>query len=102
MKRILGFLAAVAALLAVIWVILESREGRYSSSYASHPETPAPQQFAGGSFTYSFVAASRYILSAAAAEADWGRGVIFLSSSIALRSEITSMARSARRAWATS
>ena len=54
MKRILGILAAVAALLAVVWVILESREGRYSSSYASQPETPAHQQSAGGSFTYNF------------------------------------------------
>src|SRR6266849_5178468 len=54
MKRILGILAGVAALLVVIWVILESREGSYSSSYASQPETPAPQQSAGASFTYSF------------------------------------------------
>src|SRR3989442_4381115 len=54
MKRILGILVAVAALSVVIWVILESREGSYSSSYASQPETPAPQQSAGASFTYSF------------------------------------------------
>jgi len=54
MKRILGILAAVAALLVVIWVILESREGRYSSSYASQPESPAPPQAAGASFTYNF------------------------------------------------
>ncbi len=54
MKRILGILAAVAALLVVIWVILESREGSYSSSYASQPETLAPQQSAGASFTYNF------------------------------------------------
>ena len=53
MKRILGIPAAVAALLVMIWVILESREGRYSS-YASQPETPAPQQSAGASFTYNF------------------------------------------------
>jgi len=52
MKRILGILAAVAALSIVIWVILESREGRYSS-YASQPE-PAEQQPEGASFTYSF------------------------------------------------
>ena len=45
MKRILGILAAVAAVSAPIWVILESREGRYSS-YASQPETAA--------FTYNF------------------------------------------------
>jgi hypothetical protein len=53
MKRILGILAAVAALSIVIWAILESREGRYSS-YASQPEPPAEQQPEGASFTYSF------------------------------------------------
>ena len=53
MKRILGILLAVAALSVLIWVILESREGRFSS-YASPPETPAPQQSAGASFTYNF------------------------------------------------
>jgi hypothetical protein len=53
MKRVLGILAAVAALSVVIWVILESREGG-NSSYASQPETPAPQQAAGASFTYNF------------------------------------------------
>jgi len=53
MKRTLGILATVAALSAVIWVILESREGRYST-YASQPETAAPQQPAGASFTYNF------------------------------------------------
>src|SRR5260370_29449085 len=53
MKRILGILATVVALSALIWVILESREGGYSS-YASQPETPAPQQSAGASFTYNF------------------------------------------------
>jgi len=54
MKRILGTLAVLAAFLIVVWVTLESREGRYSSSSASQPETPAPQQAAGASFTYSF------------------------------------------------
>src|SRR5713101_3863810 len=53
MKRILGILAAVAAVLIPIWVILESREERYSS-YASQPEIAAPQQSAGASFTYNF------------------------------------------------
>jgi len=53
MKRILGILAAVAALSIVIWAILESRKGRYSS-YASQPEPPAEQQPEGASFTYSF------------------------------------------------
>ncbi len=53
MKRTLGILAAVAAVSVLIWIILESREGRYSS-YASQPETPAPQQSAGASFSYNF------------------------------------------------
>ena len=53
MKRILGILATVVAVSALIWVILESREGRYSS-YASQSETPAPQQSAGASLTYNF------------------------------------------------
>ena len=53
MKRILGILATVVAVSALIWVILESREGRYSS-YASQPETPAPQQSADASLTYNF------------------------------------------------
>jgi hypothetical protein len=53
MKRILGILAAVAAVSVLIWVIVESKEGRYSS-YASQPETPAPQQSAGASFAYNF------------------------------------------------
>ncbi len=53
MKRILGILAAVAALSVLAWVILESGEGRFSS-YASQPETPAPQQSAGATFTYNF------------------------------------------------
>ena len=53
MKRMLGILAAVAALLIVVRVMLRSREGRYSS-YASSPEIPATQQSAGASFTYNF------------------------------------------------
>src|SRR6266404_1361181 len=53
MKRILGILAAVAAVLILIWVIVESREGGYSS-YASQPEPRAPQQAAGASFSYNF------------------------------------------------
>ncbi len=54
MKKILGILAAVVALFVVSWVILESGEGRFSSSYASQPETPAPRQSTGASFTYNF------------------------------------------------
>jgi len=53
MKRILGILAAVAALSVLAWVILESGERRYSS-YASQPETLAPQQSAGATLTYNF------------------------------------------------
>src|SRR6266852_1800431 len=53
MKAILGIFVAVAALSAVIWVIRESREGKYSS-HASPPEIPAPQQSAGTFFTYNF------------------------------------------------
>ena len=53
MKRILGVLAAVAALSVLAWVILESGERRYSS-YASQPETLAPQQSAGATLTYNF------------------------------------------------
>jgi hypothetical protein len=53
MKRILGIVAAVAAVAALIWGVLESREGR-PSSYAVAPETPAPRQAAGTSFIYDF------------------------------------------------
>src|SRR6266446_762617 len=53
MKKIVGILAAVAAFSVVIWMILESGEGGYSS-HASQPETPAPPQSAGASLTYNF------------------------------------------------
>ncbi len=53
MKKTLGILAVVATLSVVIWMILESREGGYSS-HASQPETPAPPQSAGASLTYNF------------------------------------------------
>jgi len=53
MNKILGILAAVAALAVLSWVILEPGNGRYSS-YASQPETPAPQQSPGASFIYNF------------------------------------------------
>ncbi len=53
MKTILGILAAGAAVLILVWVIVESREGGYSS-YAFQPETRAPQQAAGASFSYNF------------------------------------------------
>jgi hypothetical protein len=53
MKKTLGILVAVAALSVVIWMVLESREGGYSSR-ASEPETPALPQSAGASFAYNF------------------------------------------------
>jgi hypothetical protein len=53
MKKTLGILAVVAAVSVLIWVLLESREGG-SSAYSTQPETPAPQQSAGASFTYTF------------------------------------------------
>ncbi len=54
MKKIFGILGAVAAVSGLAWVFLESREGRYSSSYAAQAEIPAPLQSAGMSFTYNF------------------------------------------------
>jgi hypothetical protein len=53
MKKTLGILAVVAAVSVLIWVLLESREGG-SSAYSTQPETPAPQQSAGASCTYTF------------------------------------------------
>jgi hypothetical protein len=52
-KKILGIAVVVAAVAALAWVLLESREGGRSSSSAP-PETPAPRQAAGASFTYDF------------------------------------------------
>src|SRR6266699_706108 len=60
MKRILG--------------ILESREGRYSSSYAFQPETPAPQKSAGASFTYNFDSDAVGVMPAQFHSARTGRG----------------------------
>jgi hypothetical protein len=53
MKKILGIVVAVAAVAGLIWTVLESREGGTSFS-AAPPETPAPQQIAGASFTFDF------------------------------------------------
>jgi hypothetical protein len=53
MKKILGILVAVAAVAGLMWMVLESREGGTSSS-AAPPETRAPRQIAGFSFTYDF------------------------------------------------
>lgn len=55
MKKVIGILVAAASICALAWVLLESREGGYgSSSYAAPPESPAPAQAAGASFTYNF------------------------------------------------
>jgi hypothetical protein len=53
MKSILGIVLAVAAVAVLIWMVLEYREGGASASVAP-PETPAPRQIAGASFTYDF------------------------------------------------
>ncbi len=54
MKKILWIISAVIAVTALTWVIFESREGRYASSYAAPQETPAPLQSAGKSTVYNF------------------------------------------------
>lgn len=52
--RVFVILVAFAAVSTLTWVFLESREGRYSSSYAAQVETPAPLQSPGTSLTYNF------------------------------------------------
>ncbi len=54
MKKILWIISAVIAVTALTWVIFESREGRYASSYAAPQQTPAPLQSAGKSTVYNF------------------------------------------------
>jgi hypothetical protein len=54
MKIGFGILLAVLAMCGFAWAFLELREGGYLSSYAAQPESPAPPQTAGASFTYSF------------------------------------------------
>ncbi len=54
MKKILWIISTVIAVTALTWVIFESREGRYASSYAAPQETPAPLQSAGKSTVYNF------------------------------------------------
>jgi len=54
MKKILWIISTVIAVTALTWVIFESREGRYTSSYAAPQETPAPLQSAGKSTVYNF------------------------------------------------
>jgi hypothetical protein len=54
MKKLFGILAAAIVIGSLTWAFLELREGGYTSSYAAQPETLAPLQAAGSSFTYNF------------------------------------------------
>lgn len=54
MKRILGILLAVIVVSVLVWLFQEYRENGGGSSFAAPPETPAPPQAAGASFTYNF------------------------------------------------
>ena len=54
MKKTLWIIGAVVAVSAITWMLFESREDRYSSSYAAPAETPAPRQSAGKSMIYNF------------------------------------------------
>ena len=54
MKKGIGIVVAIAAICGLTWGFLELREEGYLSSYAAQPETPAPLQAAGASFTYDF------------------------------------------------
>jgi hypothetical protein len=49
---LITFVVVVSSFL--IWNILEFREEGAFSSYAAPPESPAPPQAAGSSFTYDF------------------------------------------------
>jgi hypothetical protein len=53
MKKALGVLSVVAAVVALIWVLLEFRTRRPLAHDVS-PETPAPRQATGAMFTYDF------------------------------------------------
>jgi hypothetical protein len=54
LKKIVWILITVAVIFGLTWGFLELREGGYMSSYATQPESPAPPQAAGVSFTYNF------------------------------------------------
>ena len=54
MKKILGILGVVAAVVVLILAFSEFREGIHSSSYEAPAESPAPPQSPGASFTYNF------------------------------------------------
>ena len=54
MKKAIGILVVAIAISGLTWAFLELREGGFFSSYAAQPESPAPPQAAGASFTYNF------------------------------------------------
>ena len=54
MKKVNGILVVAIVMSGLTWAFVESREGGSFSSYAAQPESPAPPQAAGASFTYNF------------------------------------------------
>lgn len=54
MKKVNGILVVAIVMSGLTWAFVESREGGFFSSYAAQPESPAPPQAAGASFTYNF------------------------------------------------
>jgi len=54
MKKVIGILLVAIVISAFTWAFLELREGGFFSSYAAQPESQAPPQTAGASFTYNF------------------------------------------------
>jgi len=54
MKKGIGIVVAIAAICGLTWGFLELREEGFLSSHAAQPESPAPSQAAGASFTYNF------------------------------------------------
>jgi Domain of Unknown Function (DUF1080) len=54
MKKVIGILVVAIVMSGLTWAFVELREGGFFSSYAAQPESPAPPQAAGASFTYNF------------------------------------------------
>ena len=54
MKKVNGILVVAIVMSGLTWAFVESRAGGFFSSYAAQPESPAPPQAAGASFTYNF------------------------------------------------
>ena len=54
MKKGIGIVVAIAAICGLTWGFLELREEGFLPSHAAQPESPAPSQAAGASFTYNF------------------------------------------------